>query len=175
MAITKSAPETKSQAAPSAPSQSIPPVPPASTPNKMSRADLIAAAAAGKIKFEDTTVGETFGLNYKRLELKAGETSGPLEYIKDDKVPVEKEDDKGNKTTEMLPMQVLRDAANPDAGLISTPIGKVFQKHWGEAAINVGDIVQIHRYADARMKRGKAAGREIPIFGVKVIFRSIAE
>lgn len=174
-AVRKNTEKTETPAASSAVVPAAAPAAPAVIPPKLSREEIIKLAMVRPDIFENAKVGETFGGSYTRLELQPGEVSKPLVYLKDAKVPIEKEEMvNGVKvtTTEMKRMQVLQVADGSENTLYSTPISSIFQKHWDEAQIKENDVIWIKRYPDAEKKRGLGKGNKMQVFAINVLVRA---
>lgn len=103
--------------------------------------------------------GEEYGGKSEILAIEEGEVAGPLAYVGHQQMTTEL-----GETTVHL-------GTNSDNELLRLPIQATFLRAVDQAALNRGDIFLVKRFADQEKKRGKGAGNQMAIYGLKVIKR----
>jgi hypothetical protein len=106
-----------------------------------------------------TAAGEEFGGKSDILIIQVGEIAGPFNYVGHQQMTTEL----GETTVHLA---TLKDET------MRLPIQATFIRAVDQAGLKRGDTFLIKRFEDQEKKRGKGAGNQMAIYGVKVLKRA---
>lgn len=118
--------------------------------------------------FASVEVGESFGGSFPRMELKEGEVSTYMQYVRESSMAFEDVVDGAIvRTTVKVHLSRLEDGS-----IVSPPIASNFDKNFTEAGIKLGDIYLVKRHSDVVKKKGRGAGQKMEMYEIKVVVRN---
>lgn len=113
----------------------------------------------------DGGFGEVFGGNHPTLDLKEGESSQYLQFMRQSEATFPGDDG----VPHIEKVFLFRD---PIAGkTFAGPVSAIFSRNMTEANVSEGDIIRISRWADAKKKAGRGANKPMRVFSVTVYVR----